>query len=252
MASLIHQLKKQQYEFNKKIKSDESSNILINNIPEEQSNSNAFKMININNLKYNGTDFSNTINNLADDTFVNNIKNNQLCDQFYIIRFKPDSFITKIPHNCSTVIIIQKSTCSGGIVNFKNETSDIKINPNNIKGEYLLVNWPVDFSMTISKVTDGCINIIRKTRAFYSFKKCATELLFDNEILFDSEESAESKPVINVKLYEKDNLFTDNTIMKNESIRDDFVTNKDGSINVSINIIGESNNYVDSVASDDY
>ena len=148
------------------------------------STDNDFKMINLDSLKYDGTDFSDTVTNLTDDTLRKNVVNNRFAnfnfltsdetfslenehisesDKFYISRFKPDSFITKIPHSYSTVIIIQKSTCSGGIVTFKNECCEIKIDPNNIKGNYLMINWPKDFTLTISKVETGCVNIIRKS-----------------------------------------------------------------------------------------
>jgi len=154
------------------------------NTSKSSSNDNDFKMINLDSLKYNGTDFSDTVTSITDDTLRKNVVNNRFgdfnfltsdetfslesqhvskVDKFYIIRFKPDNFITNILHNYNTVIIIQKSTCSGGIITFKNECCEIKIDPNNIKGNYLMINWPKDFSLTVSKVETGCVNIIRKS-----------------------------------------------------------------------------------------
>ena len=100
-------------------------------------------MVNLDTLKYNGTDFSDTITSITDDTLRKNVVNNRFgdfnfltsdetfslesqhvskVDKFYIIRFKPDNFITNILQRyIIQVIIIQKSpTLIFEIITFKN------------------------------------------------------------------------------------------------------------------------------------
>ena len=214
------------------------------NNSKSSSTDNDFKMVNLDSLKYNGTDFSDIVTSITDDTLRKNVVNNSFgdfnfltsdetfslenqhiskVDKFYIIRFKPDNFITNILHNYNTVIIIQKSTCSGGIITFKNECCEIKIDPNNIKGNYLMVNWPKDFSLTVSKVETGCVNIIRKNPGNFLARLSGPEKLFTygvpkmSELYPEPKDSHKSEPVLNIKPDEKMmKLFKefDNAMMK--------------------------------------